>query len=96
VKCVQYLPLSKLWELAEKAACVSAEDFSKYFDGVQSGFGIEFTEPTRLSVPISAAVMRERFRILPPQSFCFASHALAAALEPTQISSQESKEIYGA
>lgn len=87
VGSVYHLRLSELWTLADGSAVLSYDDFCQYFNGLDFGFGIELMKPTKMHEPVAIREMYKRFRIRPPQSFCFAPTSLETQVKKTLISS---------
>lgn len=77
--------IDTLWEEVGACAAVTYEEFIEYFDGVESGYAIYFSEIQKLQNPIGLDLIR---KIIPgftaPQSFRYfspteLSNVLAAA-----------------
>ncbi len=88
IKGVLKLSVSQIWERFEDVACIQRADFDKYFDGVDHGFALVFSEVRAFSTPLPLTVLREKFGFEPPQSFLYAKHNLRKALqnEPAIVS----------
>lgn len=88
IKSVLKLPVAEIWQRFEKAAHIKKIDFDKYFEGVEHGFALVFTETRAFSKPLPLAELREKYGFEPPQSFLYAKHNLRKALnnEPSIVS----------
>lgn len=80
IKRVLKMPVSQIWEQFEKVAYIEKNDFDKYFEGVESGFALQFENVRPLKKPLPLSELRERFGFEPPQSFLYAKHDLRKAL----------------
>jgi predicted transcriptional regulator len=67
-------PLQSLWEAVKDHAGVSEEEFSNYYQGVQTGVAIFIQNVWLLSEPLHLAQMKKNFKNFhPPQSFRYTS-----------------------
>jgi predicted transcriptional regulator len=69
IKEVLRLPVSKIWRDHGAAACISKEEFDKYFRGSKFGFAIVLEKIKLLNPQIGAGDLQQEFGIVPPQSY---------------------------
>ena len=86
IKHVLRLPVTKIWEEHNEAACISKDEFDAYFERLEFGFAIFFDRVRSLKQELKAADLLERFGIVPPQSYRYLTEECAASLidEPFQ------------
>lgn len=77
---VSKLPVSQIWRKFSKPAGVKRKDFDSYFNGLQEGFALEFSNVKALPRPLTLSELRDRFGFQPPQSFLYVSPMLKKAL----------------
>lgn len=79
VDCVVEKPLKDLWQMVQKKAGVTRQEFDTYYDGVSVGVGIFFKNKNvvKLSEPIKLDILKEQ-RFYPPQGFRYATASEAA------------------
>ncbi|MHA1505812.1 MAG: ASCH domain-containing protein [Candidatus Asgardarchaeia archaeon] len=61
VNNVYKLPLDKLWRLVSKGACLSHEEFLKYFRNMKEGYAIEIKDSVRYRRYLYLKEIREVF-----------------------------------
>ena len=81
IAVVRKLAIEDIWRSYSEVAFIERPDFDKYFDGVEHGFALEFTNVRPFENPMSLTDLRERFGFEPPQSFLYAKHDLRKALK---------------
>ena len=88
IRGVLKLPIDQIWQRFEDVAHIEKTDFDRYFEGVEHGFALVFSEVRAFSKPLPLAELREKFGFEPPQSFLYAKHNLRKALqnEPAIVS----------
>jgi predicted transcriptional regulator len=69
IKNVLRLPIAQIWEIYGTAACIAAEHFDAYFDGLDYGFAILLEDVKTLNRQFKAAELKNQFGFVPPQSF---------------------------
>ena len=86
IKHVLRLPVTKIWEEHNEAACISKDEFDAYFERLEFEFAIFFDRVRSLKQELKAADLLERFGIVPPQSYRYLTEECAASLidEPFQ------------
>lgn len=89
IAAVQELSVKDIWSEYSDVACIKRADFNKYFEGLNHGFALKFTNPERFHTPMSLTELRERFSFEPPQSFLYAKHNFKQ-----EISGDEQPIIY--
>lgn len=76
IKKVTTASIDELWKEVEACAAVTHEEFTAYFEGIDSGYAIYFSEITKLPTPIELDLIKE---IIPgftaPQSYRYFSPA---------------------
>lgn len=77
---VHNLPVAQLWKNFRRSASITKFNFYEYFQGIESGFAIEFSYVRPLSRPLPLEELRERFSFAPPQSFLYATPMLKKAI----------------
>jgi len=90
IKLVLKLPISKIWKDHNEAACVTKDEFDKYFDGLTVGFAILFESVKSFKWELKAAHLEEKFGLVPPQSYRYVTEECIALLtnEQFQISNR--------
>lgn len=69
IREVLRLRVPAIWKEHGAAACVTKKEFDQYFRGLKFGFAI-FLEEIRLLQPqVGAAHLKQKFGIVPPQSY---------------------------
>lgn len=74
------LPVSTIWHIYGRDACIKQEDFESYFANTQVGSVLKLRNPAPFSQPLELAELRQRFGFEPPQSFVYAKADLIGAL----------------
>jgi predicted transcriptional regulator len=69
-----------IWDSFADRACITREDFDRYFDGAENGVAIELKRARRLRRPLDLSELRERFNFEPPQSYLYATPKMREAL----------------
>lgn len=80
IAIVRKLSVEDIWNIYSSTACVMRSDFDKYFEGLDSGFALEFARTSPFKKPMPLADLRERFGFEPPQSFLYAKHDFRRAM----------------
>lgn len=70
-----------IWDRFSDRACITRENFDRYFEGVDSGVAIELKHARRLRRPLDLSELRERFSFEPPQSYLYATPKMREALQ---------------
>tara|TARA_R110002096_G_scaffold196195_5_gene378919 strand:+ start:395 stop:1216 length:822 start_codon:yes stop_codon:yes gene_type:complete len=81
IAAVKKLTLDDIWRSYSNVAFIERSDFDKYFDGLEYGMALEFTNVRPFDTPMPLTDLRERFGFMPPQSFLYAKHDLRRALQ---------------
>lgn len=81
IAAVKKLAVDEIWRSYSKVAFIERSDFDKYFDGLEYGMALEFTNVRPFDKPMPLTDLRERFGFEPPQSFLYAKHDLRRALK---------------
>lgn len=81
ISVVQKLNVEEIWRRYADVAFIERADFDSYFEGVEQGFALEFTNVRPFATPLSLSDLRERFGFEPPQSFLYAKQDLRRALK---------------
>jgi predicted transcriptional regulator len=81
IAAVKKLAVDDIWRSYSNVAFIERPDFDKYFDGIEYGMALEFTNVRPFDKPMSLTDLRERFGFEPPQSFLYAKHDLRRALK---------------
>ena len=74
------LPVTTIWHIYGRDACIEQEDFDIYFANVAVGSVLKLRNPEPFSRPLELAELRQRFGFEPPQSFVYAKADLIGAL----------------
>lgn len=69
IRDVQRLDAGDLWVRHAEAACISKEEFERYFQGVEVGYAVLLDKVRSLETPVSAQALRRKFGLTPPQSY---------------------------
>ena len=80
IRDVIKLPVSEIWRRYAKSAFIKKSDFTSYFDGLDVGFALRFSNARRFPRQLGLAELRDRFNFEPPQSFLYATPILRRAL----------------
>lgn len=72
IEKVEELSINKLWRSHGSSACVTKEFFYSYFDGIEKGFALSLSNPTRLEEPLDIRRMEDEFMVTAPQSYRYA------------------------
>lgn len=81
IAAVKKLAVDDIWRSYSNVAFIERPDFDKYFDGLEYGMALEFTNVRPFDKPVSLTDLRDRFGFEPPQSFLYAKHDLRRALK---------------
>lgn len=81
IKGVSKKTLPDLWETFSHVAGIERNKFDEYFNGLDSGYAIVFSEARALKRSIDLPELRHRFNFEPPQSFLYAKPTMRKALE---------------
>jgi predicted transcriptional regulator/DNA-binding XRE family transcriptional regulator len=81
ISAVKKLAVDDIWRSYSNVAFIERPDFDKYFDGLEYGMALEFTNVRPFDKPMSLTDLRKRFGFEPPQSFLYAKHDLRRALK---------------
>lgn len=71
IRDVQRLDTGVLWVRHAEDACISKEEFDRYFQGVEIGYAVFLEQVMSLETPVSAQALRRKFGLAPPQSYCY-------------------------
>jgi predicted transcriptional regulator len=82
---VQRMVIDTLWQTYKAQACVPWRLFVEYFAGATEGYGVVLGGVVRFNKPIPASELRERFRLSPPQSYCYIRGHLVGLLDDERI-----------
>lgn len=85
IKHVLKLPVSQIWEEHGAAACISREEFDKYFCDLTVGFAILLEGVKSFKRELNAAHLEEKFGIVPPQSYRYVTGECIALLIDEQF-----------
>jgi predicted transcriptional regulator len=80
IGAIHELPVEDLWHVHGEASCVNQEGFATYFQGRDTGLGIEVTEHSPLNESWKLTRLREEFEFIAPQSWAYAPPRLAEAI----------------
>lgn len=81
---------SRLWRIVKSEAGIDRNIFNAYFDGCQSGYGIEIENVQGFSPPIALKQLREKWGgFSPPQGFGYLTESQS---QHVQIWLQDSKQ----
>lgn len=78
---VRKLDIEEIWNRYASVAFIERTDFDAYFEGLDQGFALEFSNVRPFETPLSLTDLRERFGFEPPQSFLYAKQDLRRALK---------------
>lgn len=78
---VRKLDVEDIWRRYADVAFIERPDFDRYFEGLDKGFALEFTNVRPFENPLTLSDLRERFGFEPPQSFLYAKQDLRRALK---------------
>jgi predicted transcriptional regulator len=79
-------PLSELWSLVQDIAGVAKKEFYDYYQGVNTGIGIFFSEVWSLREPIKIQDWQEQgIHFNPPQGFRYATAEELASLQVAEL-----------
>jgi len=81
IKEVRRLPLDVMWREFGKAACISRQDFDRYFLGLSEGFAILLDDVRELGKPVKAKVLSDKFGFVPPQSYRYLGNEYRSLLK---------------
>jgi predicted transcriptional regulator len=79
------LPISKIWRDHADAACISKDDFARYFSGLKFGFVILLEDVKLLKKQVKVAYLQSQFGIAPPQSYRYLPDHCSSALRDDQL-----------
>jgi predicted transcriptional regulator len=71
----------RLWAKVASDACVSREEFCRYFHGLTQAHAIVIRNACKLTRPLKLADLREMIGFSPPQSWSWATTMLVDAVE---------------
>lgn len=80
IEDVKKLSVSSIWKEFGKQACVTKTFFNSYFSGVDEGFAIALSNPTKLPIPVDVKELEEECSFSPPQSYRYASERILEAV----------------
>lgn len=79
-------PISELWYLVQDIAGVTKKEFCNYYQGVNTGIGIFFSEVWSLREPMKIQDWQEKgISFHPPQGFRYATADELASLQITEL-----------
>ncbi|WP_299933325.1 helix-turn-helix domain-containing protein [uncultured Pelagimonas sp.] len=81
IVAVKKLAIDEIWQRYSNVAFIERPDFDKYFDGLEHGMVLEFSNVRPFEKPMSLTDLRERFGFEPPQSFLYAKYDLRRAIK---------------
>lgn len=73
---VRSMLVPQIWEEFKDVACIDTQDFEQYFAGMKRGCVLMLERPEAANPPVSLAVMKQKLKFVPPQSYCYADDAL--------------------
>ncbi len=81
ISSVKKLAIEEIWRRYADVAFIERPEFDRYFEGLDEGFALEFTNARPFETPVELTDLRERFGFEPPQSFLYAKRDLRKALK---------------
>lgn len=80
VERVERSSLPRLRRNALGSSCVSSQEFTRYFDGCDSGTAIHICDVQALAVPVALSHLRANSKYSPPQTWHFIDEPKLAAM----------------
>lgn len=78
------LPVEQIWHEFSEHAFIARDKFEQYFEGLNEGYALKFTNVRTFQRPLHLSELRVKFGFEPPQSYLYAKHDLRKALRNEQ------------
>ena len=92
IKDVRRLPVEQIWQEHGADACISRDDFDRYFDGLGYGFAILLAEVRKLTKQVGASDLQERFGFVAAQSFRYVGEEYHSLLKDERVQTSRRHE----